>query len=204
MMSTRLQYNKGSYVLTIPKEVVRLLDWRKGDEILFEPNGKTVILRKLEFRRALDQFFDIGRIKQVYTIGYEGKNIDEFIDELLENGVERLVDVRELPLSRKNGFSKNSLRKALADAGIEYKPFPELGSPKEIRDDLRSKLLSFGEFAELYRKYLQTRIDDIKALELYVSSKKSVLMCFEADWRCCHRSIISEFLEEDGFEVIHL
>ena len=94
--------------------------------------------------------------------------------------------------------------KILKEEGIEYKLFSELGAPKEARDELKSKLLSFDEFAEIYRNYLKERMDELRALELYVSSKKSALMCFEADWRRCHRSIIAEFLEKDGFEVIHL
>jgi uncharacterized protein (DUF488 family) len=179
------------------------MNWREGDVILFEPNGEGVILKKNEFTRAIDIVLQ-GNIRKVYTIGYEGKDIDEFVEELLENGIERLIDVRDRPLSRKNGFSKNSLMKILKEEGIEYKLFSELGAPKEARDELKSKLLSFDEFAEIYRNYLKERMDELRALELYVSSKKSALMCFEADWRCCHRSIIAEFLEKDGFEVIHL
>jgi len=142
--------------------------------------------------------------KEVYTIGYEGKDVDEFIKVLLENGIDRVADVRAIPVSRKKGFSKNTLMKILKDNGIEYKLFSELGSPKEARDKLKSKLLSFDEFAEIYRNYLKEHIDKLKELEIYVSSKKSALMCFESDWRRCHRSIIAEFLEQEGFEVVHL
>lgn len=203
MMVRKLQYHKGSYFIIVPKELVNNMGWKVGDEILFEPNEEGVLLKKSEFTIAID-LVQQGKIREVYTIGYEGKDIDEFVEELLENGIERLIDVRELPLSRKNGFSKNALMKALQEVGIEYKPFPELGAPKEARHGLRSKLLNFYEFAEIYRNHLKRHLDDLKALELYVSSKKSVIMCFEADWRVCHRSVIAEFLERDGFEVIHL
>jgi bifunctional DNA-binding transcriptional regulator/antitoxin component of YhaV-PrlF toxin-antitoxin module len=203
MYARKLRYGKGSYFITVPKEIVSSMNWSEGDEIIFEPNGKGVLLRKNEFKRAID-LIQQGEIREAFTIGYEGKDIEEFIEELIENGVERLIDVREMPLSRKNGFSKKSLMKALREAGIEYKPFPELGAPKEARHDLKSRILDFEEFAEIYRRHLINHVDDLKALEIYVSSKKSAIMCFEADWRKCHRSIIAEFLEQEGFEVIHL
>jgi len=203
MYARKLRYGKGSYLITVPKELVNNMGWKVGDEILFEPNGEGVLLKKNEFTRAID-LVQQGKIREVYTIGYEGKDIDDFIEELLKNSIERLIDIRELPLSRKNGFSKKALMKALQDVGIEYKHFPELGAPKEARHKLKSKLLNFYEFTEIYRDHLKRHMDDFKALELYVSSKRSVIMCFEADWRICHRSIIAEFLERDGFEVIHL
>jgi|Deesub1362B_J571_1020462.scaffolds.fasta_scaffold01956_3 uncharacterized protein YeaO (DUF488 family)/bifunctional DNA-binding transcriptional regulator/antitoxin component of YhaV-PrlF toxin-antitoxin module len=203
MYTSKLRYSKGSYIITVPKKIVKKAGWREGEEILFEPNGEGILLKKSPFKRAID-LVQFEGVKRVYTIGYEGKDIEEFIEDLIENGVERLIDVRELPLSRKNGFSKNSLRKALNRKGIEYKSFPELGAPKELRHDLRSKIMGFQEFAEIYSNYLKKHLDDLKALEYYISSKKSVIMCFEADWRYCHRSIIAEFLEKDGFEVVHL
>jgi len=201
-MIRKLQYHKGSYFITVPKELINDMGWKVGDKILFKPNREGILLKN-EFTRAID-LVQRGRIREVYTIGYEGKDINEFLEELLENKIERLIDVRDVPLSRKKGFSKNSLMKILQEAGIEYRPFPELGAPKEARHNLKSKLLSFYEFAEIYRNHIERHMDDLKALELYVSSKKSVIMCFEADWRVCHRSIIAEFLERDGFEVIHL
>jgi len=57
---------------------------------------------------------------KLFTVGYEGRSIDELVDALRAAGVERLVDVRELPLSRRKGFSKTALGDTLRDAGIEY------------------------------------------------------------------------------------
>lgn len=202
-MVRKPQYHRDSHFITVPKELVNNTGWKVSDEILFEPDGERVLLKKNEFTRAID-LVQQGKIQEVYTIGYEGKDIDEFIGILLENEIERLIDVRELPLSRKKGFSKKALMHALQERGIEYKPFPELGAPRDARHKLRSKLLSFCEFAEIYRDHLNRHLDDLKSLEFYVSSKRSVIMCFEADWRICHRSVIAEFLERDGFEVIHL
>ena len=70
----------------------------------------------------------------VYTIGYEGTDIDRFVATLKAVGVRRLADVRALPLSRKKGFSKNKLAERLQTEGIDYLPFRQLGDPKPGRD----------------------------------------------------------------------
>ena len=69
----------------------------------------------------------------IYTIGYEGLNIDSFMSLLRENGVETVVDIRELPLSRKPGFSKKVLASTLSASGFEYTHISDLGCPKPIR-----------------------------------------------------------------------
>ena len=126
------------------------------------------------------------------------------IDVLQNHGIQLLVDVRELPLSRKNGFSKSSLKKYLNEAGIEYISIRELGTPKEIRHNLKDKVISWQKFKELYMVYLDKHIDTVKRLEELAKSKPTAIMCYEKDWRICHRSIIAEYLKKDGFEVIHL
>jgi hypothetical protein len=140
----------------------------------------------------------------IYTIGYEGRTISNLIDVLQNHGIQLLVDVRELPLSRKNGFSKSSLKKYLNEAGIEYISIRELGTPKEIRHNLKDKVISWQKFKELYMVYLDKHIDTVKRLEELAKSKPTAIMCYEKDWRICHRSIIAEYLKKDGFEVIHL
>ena len=204
MYRREVQYHKGTFYIALPKEVAETWDLKKGDEVLMEYSKGKLIVKKDPFKPASELLGKRSGVGKVYTIGYEGKTVDEFIDELLEHNIVRLIDVRELPLSRKNGFSKRALEKELRLAGIEYISLTSLGAPKELRHDLRSKLMSFSEFARLYRKYLEERTEELKRLESYVSTKTSALMCFEADWRECHRSIIAEFLERDGFEVIHL
>jgi uncharacterized protein (DUF488 family) len=77
----------------------------------------------------LEQTVDLG----VCTIGYEGKAADGFVDDLVESGVQILVDVRELPLSRKRGFSKTALSELVQQAGIEYLHLRALGSPRKSR-----------------------------------------------------------------------
>jgi len=141
---------------------------------------------------------------KVYTIGYERRKVDEFVDELVRRGIERVADVRGNPVSRKKGFSSKSLEKILRERGIEYRLFSELGTPKRLRYKLKSGVLSFSEFALMYREYLKEREDKLRELEEYVSLNRSAVMCFERDWRKCHRSVIAEILERDGFKVVHI
>ena len=140
----------------------------------------------------------------IYTIGYEGRTISNLVDTLQKHNIKLLVDVRELPLSRKNGFSKTALKNHLNKAGIEYISIKELGTPKELRHDYRDKVIDWKRFRELYIKYLNSHKDAIKKLEELARLKPTAIMCYEKDWKVCHRSIIAEYLEKDGFEVIHL
>ncbi|MEM2086382.1 MAG: DUF488 family protein [Archaeoglobaceae archaeon] len=197
-------YSKGTYYISIPKEIADLWGLKKGDELMIEYSESELKMRKVDSFRPASDLLKKKAKNKVYTIGYEGKSIEEFIEELQNNRIERVIDVREYPLSRKRGFSKKSLQENLSKAGIDYIPLTALGSPRELRQDLRSRQLSFSEFADLYKNYLLKDLNAIRNLEIHASSKTSAIMCFEADWRRCHRSILAEFLERDGFEVIHL
>ena len=75
---------------------------------------------------------------RIFTIGYEGATMDDFLSALKQAGVERVIDVRALPLSRRPGFSKTPLQNALAEAGIEYVHLKALGTPAEGRNAARA------------------------------------------------------------------
>src|SRR5689334_13795134 len=72
-----------------------------------------------------------------FTAGYQGHNIETFLDLLVSHGVEQLIDVRQLPFSRKPDFSKKRLTAHLAGAGIAYTHLVALGTPKPLRDEVR-------------------------------------------------------------------
>lgn len=141
----------------------------------------------------------------VFSIGYEGKSIEQFIATLKDNKVQQLIDVRELAFSRKNGFAKSALKKALNNNGIIYKHFPELGSPSQIRHRLWQEGnydLFFREYANaLCREDSQIALVDLEGL---AHVRRTVIMCFEHDVEKCHRRIIKERLVADGFGVIEL
>src|SRR5258705_13848107 len=96
----------------------------------------------------------------VFTIGYEGMNIREFLLMLSEHHIEAVVDVRELPLSRKPGFSKTALAKSLNLAGLEYVHMVELGCPKLVRDRYRADS-DWRHYTEGFLKHLKKQEDAI-------------------------------------------
>jgi|GEM_PF-509590 len=141
----------------------------------------------------------------VYTIGYEGKSLETMINILKRHGIQQLIDVRELPLSRKNGFSKSVLKKALNENGMTYKHFPSLGAPREIRHELWKEWdykKFFKEYSDsLNREESKEHLTDLEGL---AHVRRTVLMCFERDVEKCHRKIIKEHLIKDGFKVVDL
>jgi uncharacterized protein (DUF488 family) len=140
----------------------------------------------------------------VYTIGYEGTDIERFIQTLCAVGVEVLADVRAVALSRKKGFSKTALRNKLADAGIEYVHFNALGDPKPGREAARAG--RYDEFRTIYGKHLASADAQValKELEIAVKAKATCLLCFERDPNVCHRSIVTHTLRKNGNEIFDL
>lgn len=126
----------------------------------------------------------------IFTIGYEAATMGDFLAALAAAGVERVIDVRALPLSRRPGFSKSPLRAALAEAGIDYVHLKALGTPAAGREAARK-----GRHAELERIYAgQLELPEAIAqgaqmLEL-AREKPSALLCFERDPAACHRTLL--------------
>ena len=143
--------------------------------------------------------------KKVYLTGYEQQTIEEFIRKIEEAGIERIVDVRELPLSRKKGFSKNSLKIQLAKHGISYVHIRELGTPKALRRDLKEKG-DYLKFFKQYRIHIRGKHIELQKLINMASTEILGIMCFEKDCELCHRTIIGDkILKMDpSLEVITL
>lgn len=139
----------------------------------------------------------------LFTIGYAGANIGNFIDTLRAAGVEELVDVRAVASSRNRPFAKNALATALAEAGIAYRHLKALGTPKAGRDAARR-----GDAATMHHVYdgqLATpeAQDALAALRALASEKRVAVMCMESDPAQCHRSIVAARLGAD-FMTEHL
>ncbi|MBP3524125.1 MAG: DUF488 domain-containing protein [Clostridia bacterium] len=130
----------------------------------------------------------------VYTIGYEGRDIDEFISILMKNEIEQLLDVREIPVSRKVGFSKSKLCSALENAGISYIHMKELGSPKEIRDSLH-QTHDYEAFFKAYQYYIGTHFSYVQTAWEHIIKKKTCIMCFERKPSECHRSALAQYIK---------
>ena len=131
---------------------------------------------------------------KLYLTGYEKETIEEFLDKLEKSGITTVIDVREIPLSRKNGFSKVNLKKILRERGIDYYHFPELGSPSKIRGELKATG-DYLEFFRAYRKHARNKLAAVKSvLNLIQNKKHSALLCFEKDCDLCHRTILASEL----------
>jgi uncharacterized protein (DUF488 family) len=130
----------------------------------------------------------------IATIGYEGATIGEFIAALRHASIDVLIDVRDLPLSRKKGFSKKSLAEALAASGIEYVHLRGLGNPKVGREAARAG--NFGLFQTIFSRHMKSgaAAHDVSIAADLVRTRRACLMCFECDHAQCHRSIVAERL----------
>lgn len=138
------------------------------------------------------------------TFGYEGLELSDFIARLRAAGVHAVVDVRELPLSRKRGFSKRAFAEALADAGIAYRHVPALGCPKPIRHRYRDDN-DWSHYAKAFSSYLRQQTEAVAALAKSAWKTKECLVCFEADYAVCHRSIVARAVVAcGGPAVVHL
>ncbi len=147
----------------------------------------------------------VPRKKTIYTCGYEGKSIDLFFQGLLRAGIERVVDVRNNAMSRKYGFSKRALSRLCGKLGIEYAHLPELGIPKSYRRSLDSLQDYQRLMAEYDRSILPGASPARAKASGLLQERPSVLLCFEADVRCCHRGRLAAAISRDtGMEVIHL
>lgn len=134
------------------------------------------------------------RMNAIFTIGYEGALISEFIHTLKRSEVSILLDIREIPLSRKKGFSKTALAAAAQKAGIKYQHEKLLGSPKTIRDKLRQDG-NYKSFFKAFDVYLQTQTALLAQLAKTIKGNV-VLMCYERDPLTCHRLSVAKKLEE--------
>ena len=142
---------------------------------------------------------------KLFTVGYEGRALDEMIAELVRAGVERLVDVRELPLSRRRGFSKTALGESLRGAGIEYIHVRALGNPKPNRERYWAGDVEGG--AEVYRRHLNNGSRPaLEDLSDSLTEGSTCLLCFERDHAMCHRDVIVEALQElqPDLSIAHL
>jgi len=140
---------------------------------------------------------------RIFTIGYEGATVAEFIAALQGAGVERIIDVRALPLSRRPGFSKSPLRAALEEAGIEYVHLKALGTPTEGRAAARA-----GRHEDLKRIYAgqlelpEAMVQSAQMVELALE-KPSALLCMEREPAHCHRTLLLDAVAAEA-DVIHL
>ena len=150
----------------------------------------------------------------IYTIGYEGKELAPFIQQLKDAGIEYLFDIRFSTDSQfKPDFSKAILSRELERAKIKYIHKKELGVPFEWQTPYKEGGIPFECFNKYYRWHLDKELDFKSVIDEIKLSGKSALMCYERYAKAngkqtisCHRSILADRLQETGEfkEVIHL
>ena len=139
----------------------------------------------------------------IFTVGYEGVSIENFIRKLCENSIYRIIDVRRNPISRKPGFSKAALLARLQESGIDYVHIPELG----IDSSLRRSLQTDDDYSALFTHYEERMLpnvtDKIEETIALLEEKPSALLCFEEDPQHCHRTCLAHYIarETDLTEV---
>ena len=141
----------------------------------------------------------------LYTVGYEGVSIEQYMTRLMENGVSALADVRYNPFSMKYGFSKNQLRHITQECGVAYRHAPELG----IKGSFRKNLVTRTDYDRLFRSYrgaLRQKEEGLKHIwNILREHPRTALGCFEREHERCHRGILAEAIHARwGIPVKHL
>ena len=137
---------------------------------------------------------ETGRGNVIVSVGYEGRTVEELVSLLVENEVTVLVDVRLNAVSRKKGFSKTALGRALGEAGIEYRHERALGNPKENREPFRNGDVSAREiFSEMLGNGSRDAFEAVVGL---AREQRIALLCYERSHESCHRSCITEMAKK--------
>ncbi len=129
-------------------------------------------------------------ITKIYTSGYEQTPVSDFIATMKAAGIEKIIDVRQLPISRRKGFSKNVLRNLLAESDIEYIHLKALGTPKEGR--IAAKHGDHAKFHEIFANQMRSpeaKADLETAIDL-VQKQVCCLLCYERKPEDCHRTVV--------------
>ncbi|WP_082472586.1 DUF488 domain-containing protein [Sphingomonas sp. Leaf357] len=140
--------------------------------------------------------------RTLFTIGYEGAEISQFLETLRECGIQHVIDIRDVPVSRKRGFSKTPLAAELALSGIGYSHLKALGDPKPGRDAMRRS--DYAAFLKVYESHIATDAAQAALHEAVNLAKKnaSVLLCFERSPKECHRTIVAAEMSQIAlFEI---
>lgn len=151
------------------------------------------------FKRC--RIIDDTKTSKIFTIGYEGKSLEAFINILIHNNVSALCDVRKNPISRKYGFSQKSLAHILPQVGIMYYSFPELGIDSEKRTDLDT----IDDYKRLFSDYQSTlpnrEVFLNNVYKLYEQHHRIALMCYEKEPEMCHRHVIRDYMLNNYSDV---
>jgi uncharacterized protein (DUF488 family) len=159
-------------------------------------------------KQWLDTNLKDDNIITLFTIGYEGRALEKYLNDILINNIKVIIDVRKNALSMKYGFSKNTLKYAAESLGLQYIHIPTLG----IESDKRKNLESLEDYHKLFDEYEKNNLNHNTAdletiLNILKSNKKVALTCFEYDKENCHRGRIAQKLTQRkdwNYKVKHI
>jgi uncharacterized protein (DUF488 family) len=139
----------------------------------------------------------------LFTLGYEKRSLAEFIGLLKTAEIDVLIDVRETAWSHKRGFSRSTLSKGLARAGIQYVHASFAGNPKW----LRANAASHSDCLDLYSWYLDEFEEVMDAFTALLNAygkggRRVCITCFERHPEDCHRSILAARWQASGSRIV--
>jgi len=143
---------------------------------------------------------------KIWTVGHSTRSGEEFGRILLAHEVEVLVDVRTYPGSRRYPqFNKDTLAGSLSGIGIKYKHEPRLGGRRTARPDSHNTVWRNVQFRG-YADHMETEEfkNGVRELLELAATARTAVMCAEAVWWRCHRSLLADYLKAAGHEVIHI
>jgi len=159
-------------------------------------------------KRAVEQARPKPGAAGLYSIGYEGLDLDAFLNKLVGTGIAVLCDVRRNAFSMKYGFSKKQLAHACEGLGIRYVHVPEVG----IASEQRQELSSAADYAQLFKRYERENLPNTGEaqdgiIDLIERHERVAIMCFEHEVGCCHRGPLAKAIAQRkrfSGEVVHL
>jgi hypothetical protein len=193
---------KKAYGKYSPKYLSGLID------IILPKYSRRIYLESITKSSASEKTPNTQVKKMIYSLGYEGKDIDQYLNILIENKVTLLCDVRKNPLSMKFGFSKSQLKSYCEKLNIAYLHFPEFG----IESGKRKNLEEESDYKILFKDYekntLPLKTKEIENLLSVISNyNKIAFTCFESDPGMCHRSHLLNFVFRNyhpDYKLMHI
>lgn len=146
------------------------------------------------------------KTKSIFTIGHSTHSLEEFIEMLRANDIKTLIDVRRYPGSRKfPQFNKEEFAKSLEKEGFTYIHLEDLGGRRKVQKDSKNTRWRNASF-QGYADYMETEEfkEGVERLEEIAENGKTAMMCSEAVWWRCHRSMVSDYLKAKGWKVMHI
>lgn len=148
---------------------------------------------------------DVSTVR-IWTVGHSTLPIEDFVSLLTPHGIAVLADVRRFPMSRRHPqYNRDALDRALAQAGVRYAPFPELGGRRDPRPDSHNTAWRNASFRG-YADYMETPTFQAAVAQLVTTARDepTAIMCAEALWWRCHRGLIADYLRAQGVQVFHI